>query len=186
MSDFNAIAAVTNTLKALIEQEVAGLTVEVMKAPVDLGGTEPKLSLYLYRVEHNPFTTNLDWQMRTDTQLVAAPFGLNLHFLITPYGPDELEIQRTLGEVMRAFHENALIQNDNPVLDAALAQMTEELRIVPRTLPLGEMIDLWRSFEKASYRISTTYEVSAVLIDSRVQRNVQRVQERVIGVGPMR
>ena len=72
------------------------------------------------------------------------------------------------------------------MLDATLAQMTEELRIVPRTLPLGEMIDLWRSFEKASYRLSTTYEVSTILIDSRVLRNVQRVQERVIGVGPMR
>ena len=186
MSDFNAIAAVTNTLKTLIEQEVGGLTVEVMKAPVELGGAEPRLSLYLYRVEHNPFTANLDWQTRTDTQLVAAPFGLNLHFLITPYGPDELEIQRTLGEVMRAFHENALIRNDNPVLDVALAQMTEELKIVPRTLPLGEMIDLWRSFEKASYRLSATYEVSAILIDSRILRNVQRVQERVIGVSPAR
>lgn len=186
MSDFSAIAAVTNTLKALIEQEIAGLTVEVMKAPVDLGGITPRLSLYLYRVEHNPFTTNLDWQARGDTELVAAPFGLNLHFLLTPYGPDEIEIQRTLGEVMRVFHEKPLIRNGDPVLDPILATMTEELRVVPRTLPLGEMIDLWRSFEKASYRISTTYEVSTVLIDSRVARNVQRVQERVIEVGTMR
>jgi Pvc16 N-terminal domain len=186
MSDFSAIAAVTNTLKALIEQEIAGLTVEVLKAPVVLSGTSPLLSLYLYRVEPNPFTTNLDWQVRSETELVAAPFGLNLHFLLTPYGPDEIEIQRTLGEVMRVFHENSMILNGDPLLDPVLTQMTEELRIVPRTLPLGEMIDLWRSFDKASYRLSTTYEVSTVLIDSRVSRNVQRVQERVIDVGPMR
>ena len=37
---------------------------------------------------------------RVKVELVAPPFGLNLHYLITPYGPDELEIQRTLGEVM--------------------------------------------------------------------------------------
>ena len=186
MSDFSAIAAVTNTLKALIEQEIGGLTVEVLKAPVELSGSGPKLSLYLYRVEHNPFTTNLDWQARSETELVAAPFGLNLHFLITPYGPDEIEIQRTLGEVMRVFHENGLIRSGDPLLDPVLTEMTEELRIVPRTLPLGEMIDLWRSFDKASYRLSTTYEVSTILIDSRVTRNVQRVQERVIELGPMR
>jgi hypothetical protein len=36
--------------------------------------------------------------------------------------------------------------------------MTEELRIVPRMLPLGDMIDLWRSFDKMSYRLSVTYE----------------------------
>jgi hypothetical protein len=186
MSDFSAIAAVTNTLKALIEQEIAGLTVEVLKAPVELGGKAPLLSMYLYRVEHNPFTTNLDWQTRSDTELAAAPFGLNLHFLITPYGPDEIEIQRTLGEVMRVFHENGLIRAGDPLLDPVLSEMTEELKIVPRTLPLGEMIDLWRSFDKASYRLSTTYEVSTVLIDSRIVRNVQRVQERVIDIGPMR
>jgi Pvc16 N-terminal domain len=186
MSDFSAIAAVTNTLKALLEQEIVGLTVEVKKAPVELSGDSPRLSLYLYRVEHNPFTTNLDWQTRTETQLAAPPFGLNMHFLITPYGPDEIEIQRTLGEVMRVFHENGLISTGDPVLDPVLATMTEELRIVPRTLPLGEMIDLWRSFEKASYRLSVTYEVSAILIDSRVVRDVQRVQERIIDLGPMR
>lgn len=186
MSDFTAIAAVTDTLKALIEQELPGLAVEVLKSPADLGGVAPKVSLYLYRVEHNPFAANMDWQTLTDTQLVAPPFGLNLHFLITPYGPDELEIQRTLGEVMRVFHEHALVQQGDAVLAPPLATMTEELRIVPRMLSLSDMLDLWRSFEKVAYRLSVTYEVSTILLDSRITRNVRRVQERVLDVSPMR
>lgn len=186
MSDFTAIAAVTDTLKALLEQELPGLAVDTLKAPAELGGVAPKVSLYLYRVEHNPFAANLDWHAVTDTQLVAPPVGLNLHYLITPYGPDEPEIQRTLGEVMRTFHEHALVRQGDPVLAPALATMTEELRIVPRMLSLSDMLDLWRAFEKVAYRLSVTYEVSTILLDSRVTRNVRRVQERVLDVSPLR
>lgn len=185
MSDFTAIAGVTETLKALLEQEVPGLSIEVKKPPLQLAGTEPKLSLYLYRVEHNPFAANIDWQTQSQTKLVAPPFGLNLHYLVTPYGPDEVEIQLTLGEVMRAFHDHPLLRAGDPLLTAPLAAMTEELRIVPRMLALGEMIDLWRSFEKMSYRLSVTYEVSVILVDSQIVRTVQRVTERVLDLSPM-
>lgn len=185
MSDFTAIAAVTDTLKSLLEQELPGLAIDVLKAPAELGGAAPKVNLYLYRIEHNPFAANLDWQAVTDTQLIAPPIGLNLHYLITAYGPDELEIQRTLGEVMRTFHEHALLRSGDPLLAAPLAAMTEELRIVPRMLSLTDMLDLWRAFEKVAYRLSVTYEVSAIVLDSRVTRNVRRVQERVLDVSPM-
>lgn len=180
MSDFTAIAGVTTTLKNLLVQELPGLAVEETKSPVDLSSSTPLVGLYLYRVEHNPFTANLDWEPASATQLNAPPFGLNLHYLIMAYGPDELEIQRTLGEVMRTFHEKPLVRRGDPVLPASLAAMTEELRIVPHMLSLADLLDLWRAFDKVPYRLSITYEVSAILIDSRVTRNVQRVQERVV------
>lgn len=186
MSDFTAIAAVTSTLKALLLQQLPAITVEETKTPLELGGSTPMVGLYLYRAEMNPFTANMDWRPVTGTQLSAPPFGVNLHYLITPYGPDELEIQRTLGEVMLALHDHAVVRSGDPLLTAPLADMTEELRIVPRMLPLGDMIDLWRSFDKMSYRLSVTYEVSTVLIDSGLTRNVARVQERVIDLRPTR
>jgi hypothetical protein len=37
-----------------------------------------------------------------------------------------------------------------------------------------------------AYRLSVTYEVSTILLDSRVTRNVRRVQERVLDVSPLR
>lgn len=184
MSDYTAIAAVTSTLKSLLLQEVPGIAVEEKKSPVDLGGVTPLVGLYLYRVEPNPFFTNLDWHATSATQLSAPPFGVNLHYLVTPYGPDELEIQRLLGEVMRTFHEHPVIQAGDAVLAPALVGMTEELRIVPRVLPFTDMMDMWRAFETVSYRLCVTYEVSTILIDDRTVRNVQRVQERVIDLSP--
>jgi len=180
VSDFTAIAAVTTTLKNLLTQELPGMAVDETKSPADQGSSTPLVALYLYRVEHNAFTANMDWQAATATQLNAPPFGLNLHYLLTTYGPDELEIQRTLGEVMRTFHERPIVRRGDPVLAAPLAAMTEELRIVPHHLSLADMLDLWKSFDKVAYRLSVTYEVSTILIDSRSTRNVQRVQERVV------
>jgi hypothetical protein len=185
MSDFTAIAAVTSTIKALLLQKVAGIAVEETKSPVDLGSSQtPQVGLYLYRVEFNPFFANMDWQTPSSTQRSGPQLGLQLHYLVTPYGPDELEIQRTMGEVMRTFHDFPVIRNGDPLLPAVLANMTEELRIIPHMLSLGDMLDLWRAFESVPYRLCATYEVSAVLIDSSLSRSVSLVQERVIDVSP--
>ena len=186
MSNFTAVRAVTDTLSALLSTQLPGMTIEIKKSPADLTVTTPLVGLYLYRVEHNAFAANLDWQSSGATQLIAPPFGLNMHYLITPYGPDELEIQQTLGEVMRAFHERPIIRAGDPLLSPDLAGMTEELRIVPRMLTLPDMLELWRAFEKVPFRLCATYEVSTVLIDSRNTRSVQRVQERVIDLSARR
>lgn len=186
MSNFTAVRAVTDTLKALLVAELPGITVEEKKSPADTSVVTPLVGLYLYRVEYNAFATNLDWQDSGVAQLVAPPFGLNLHYLITPYGPDQLEIQQTLGEVMRAFHEHPVIRAGDAVLSPDLADMTEELRIVPRTLPLSDMLELWRAFEKVPFRLCVTYEVATVLIDSRTKRDVQRVQEHVLEMSARR
>lgn len=186
MSNFTALRAVTDTLKALLDAQLPGITVEQKKSPADITVNTAMLGLYLYRVEYNAFTANLDWQASSAAQMIAPPFGLNLHYLVTPYGPDELEIQQTLGEVMRAFHERPVILAGDPLLSPDLAGMTEELRIVPRMLSLPDMLELWRAFEKVPFRLCATYEVSTVLIDSRNTRNIQRVQERVLDLSARR
>lgn len=185
MSDFNAIRAVTQTLKKLLVDELT-IAVEESKPPDEITGTDPLVGLYLYRVEFNPFLANLDWKANSATTLSAPPFGLNLHYLITPYGPDQIEIQKTLGEVMQVFHDRAVIRQGDPALNPDLSTMTEELRIVPHLLPLSEMFELWKAFEKVPYRLAVTYEVSTVIIDSALTRNVQRVQERHLNLSPLR
>jgi hypothetical protein len=186
MSSFTAIRAVTSTLKALLGLQMPGITVEETKPPPDVSSNTPLVGLYLYRVEPNPSAANLDWLPTSSTRLTAPPIGLNLHYLVTPYGSDELQIQQTLGEVVRAFHERPVVRAGDPVLAPDLANMTEELRIVPRALPLTEVLELWRGFDKLSYRLCLTYEVSMILIDSRVTRTVERVQERVLEVSRLR
>lgn len=185
MSGFNALRAVTDTLATLIENDLA-ITVDKDHAPHALGGDTALLSVYLYRVEPNPFLANLEWQSAGTSQLIAPPLGLNLHYLFTPYGPDQPEIQRTLGELLRLFHEQPVLRVGHPALSPDLASMTEELRIAPHALPFADLMDLWKSFYNVPYRLSVVYEVSAVLIDSRTSRSVTRVQERHVELGTLR
>lgn len=185
MSDFKAISATTKTLERLLVAKLA-IPVETLLAPHDISVMTPLVGIFLYRVEVNPFLANLDWKRTSGTQLAAPPFGLNMHYLITPYGPDLIEIQKTLGEVVRVFHDFPVVDAADPLLAPELAGMTEELRIFPHPLPLNDMLELWKSFEKVPYRLALTYEVSAVLIDSAISRSVVPVQERNLELSPGR
>ena len=185
MSDFKAISGTTKTLERLLKAKL-GIAVETALPPTEITAATPLVGIFLYRVEINPFLANLDWKRTSSTQLTAPPCGLNLHYLITPYGLDLIEIQQTLGEVIRTFHDFPVIDASDPVLAPELAGMTEELRIVPHPLPLNDMFELWKSFEKLSYRLAVTYEVSVAVIESALTRSVLPVQERSLDLSPMR
>jgi hypothetical protein len=185
VSDFKAISATTKTLERLLIDKLA-IPVETLLPPHDITATTALVGIFLYRVETNPFLANMEWKRTSSTQLVAPPFGLNMHYLITPYGPDLIEIQKTLGEVISVFHEYPVIDAADPLLSPDLAGMTEELRIAPHPLPLNDMFELWKSFEKVPYRLAVTYQVSAVLIDSSRARSVLPVQERNLELSTLR
>jgi hypothetical protein len=182
MSDFRAIGGVTKSLAALLNNQT-GVTVESTKAPSDpsISDATSLIHLYLYRVEYNPFFTNNAEIATSSTALQSPPVGVNLFYLITPYGSSQVDIQITLGEVMRVF-------NDTPILPAAfydptLTNVVEDIKVIPKILTLDQMTELARVFGQRHYRLSTTYEVSVVLIDSTTTRNVTRVEERHVELG---
>ena len=183
MSGFTVIDGVTRTLAGFLEAQT-GIQVNFLESPVgDLNDNQSLIHLYLYRVEVNPFFTNSDFVSPSPSELRDPPIGLNLLYLITPYGTNESQIQLTLGEIIKVLHEHSIIPPS--AFHASLADTTEELRVLPRALPLQEMTEFWRAFEQRSYRLSMTYEASAVLIDSDVSRTVSRVEERFVTVRTM-
>lgn len=167
---------------------MGGITIDVDGTPATLNGIAALVNVYLFRIERNPFTSNFDWAPEVPglpgalATYRAPPFGLNLHYLVTPYGPSQTEIQRTLGEVMQVLHDHPVLRAGDALLPPELAEIVEELRIVPRTLPLAELLDLWRAFGERAFRLSMVYEVSAVLVDSLTTRTVRPVQSRVLDV----
>lgn len=180
MSAYTVLSGVTKTLAGVLNA-ATGVDVEYDKAPDDnLQTNKPLIHLYLYRVEQNPFFNTADWIRPSPTELKHPPVGINLFYLITPYGQGQSQVQVTLGEIIRVFHETPIIPPT--AFDPSLADTTEELRVVPHTLSLEAMTELWRSFEKRSYRLSLTYEASVALIDSTVTRTVVPVAERHVEV----
>jgi hypothetical protein len=184
MSDFRAISGVTKSLANFVNTQT-GVAVEDTKAPSDtsISDSASLIHLYLYRVEYNPFFVNNNEIPASPTVLQSQPVGLNLFYLVTPYGSTQLDIQVTLGEVIRLF-------NDTPVLppafyDTSLTNVVEELKVIPKILTLDQMTELARVFGQRHYRLSVTYEVSVVLIDSTTTRNVTRVEERRVEMGQL-
>jgi hypothetical protein len=176
MSDFRAISGVTKSLAAFLNAQT-GVTVNDTQAPSDaISDSTSLIHLYLYRIEYNPFFSNNPEIVISPTVLGRPPVGLNLFYLITPYGSTQLDIQVTLGEVIRVFNDTQILPP--AFYDPSLTNMIEDIKIIPKLITLDQMTELARVFGQRHYRLSTTYEVSVVLIDSTVTTTVSRVEER--------
>ena len=175
MSNPLAIAAVTETLRALLEKAYEGGTAVTTVPPlsVNQGGglAGSRLNLFLYAT-----ALNQGWRNEPNPAAVKQgetgfpPLAVNLFYLITPYddGPSS-DDHVILGKAMRVMHDNpvldpALIQRAIPNND--LANQIERIRVTPQPLSIDEMSKLWTMFQ-APYRVSAAYMATVVLIDSQ-------------------
>ena len=199
MSSPLAIATVTAVLKDLLNDGLVNSdlsasvgTVTVSALPPDRVGTgndEPsRLNLFLYQVTGNAGWRNQDYPSRDSGGRPVAnpPLPLDLHYLLTAYGADDLDAEILLGYAMQLLHEMpvltpALIRKTfsatSPVTDklmpasvpdrnpADLADQVELCKIAPRYLTTEELSRLWSAMQ-ARYRPSMAYDVSVVLIES--------------------
>jgi len=176
MSNHLAIAAVTATLKHLLEQgasdEPAGTIVTTKPPEKARDGNTNQLNLFLYQTVPNAAWRNWDLPNQVKPgETGQPPLALNLFYLITTYGKDDDDLlsHQLLGQAMSILHDHA-------VLDAAeiktaldgndLHEQIERVRITPQPMPLEEMSKLWMMLQ-GEYRLSAAYQADVVLIDSR-------------------
>jgi hypothetical protein len=138
-------------------------------APDEAGGSNPRINLFLYKTEENPFLRNQDWTLKPgdSSQLVPPPLSLYLYYLLTPYAQNDQQTGNAtahaiLGEAMRVFYENPVIPKD--YLEAGLTSAREQLRIVNNMLDPEELSRIWGTFQQP-YRLSVLYQVSTVQLD---------------------
>jgi Pvc16 N-terminal domain len=174
MSSYQAIAAVSRTLRSLLRDRMQE-SVTVTLAPPDVtlpDVTTHRLNLYLYLVAENGSLKNLD--------LPSSPLCLNLHYLMTAYASDEatqdadLTAQQILGDAMRVLHDFAIIhptlhEDDDPlkprILDPVLVGETERVKLTLQPTNLDELSKIWTSLPQSHLRRSVAYEVSVIKID---------------------
>jgi uncharacterized protein DUF4255 len=178
VSNSRAIAAVTATLRGLLQKRLDVAADLDASADAELSGTNVtalppdeaqqagpqdgnRLNVFLYK-------TSLDAALRNAGAQPALP--LTLHYLVMPYVREDATLigQRLLGRAMSILH-------DHPVLGPAeikdaldgndLHLQAERVRIVPETVSTEELSRLWACFQ-AKFRVSAAYQVSVVLIDS--------------------
>ncbi len=223
MSTALAIASVTAVLRDLLNNglidhnvsKVLESDITVTSLPPDridttVAAQNSQLNVFLYHVSPNVAWRNAKLPSRDSdgNRISNPPLALDLHYLITAYGVQELDSEILLGYAMQLLHETPILTRaavrrslappsivgtagDLParlreLATSELAEQFEQIRIVPQQLNTEEMSKLWAAFG-AKYRPTAAYQASVVLIESRQSaRGALPVRSRGIYVRPFR
>ena len=183
MSNALAIAAITATLRNLLETVNQGtglnrtnvvITTKPPDKARDSNGSGNQINLFLYQVLPNAAWRNMDIPQRVRPgETAIPPLALNLYYMLTAYGDsdDDSLGHRLLGHAMSILYDHPLlgaqeIKDALPSpIDSELENQIERVRITLQPLSVEEIFRLWSGF-LTQYRISVSYEVAVVLIES--------------------
>lgn len=187
MSDYLVIADVGKTLTKLLWDNMKTdpqIYPDILASEDDItlsspekiaAGNNKKLSFFLYQVTENPHLRNNEMQITDPVKLKHVPLTLDLFYLVAPNTDDSRKDHILLGKVMQIFYDNAIVKGS--ILQGSLAGTTEELRVIQYSLPFDELIRLWESFSERSFKLSVSYQVTPVRIDSTREIKAKRVIE---------
>jgi Pvc16 N-terminal domain len=206
MSSPLAIAGVTAVLKDHLSKGSKNIDLDLDLAPIGdfivsaippdrikTGADEEnRINLFLYQV-----TPNLGWRNQglpslgsNGERLNNPPLALDLHYMLTTYGKEDLSAEVLWGYAMELFHELVLDRtdirnllkldptdpaplkiaqippdNDGRTLDD-LADQIEQIKISPNYLSADELSRLWTAMQ-ARLRPTMVYQASTVLIQRK-------------------
>lgn len=189
MSDFTGIEAVTSTLQAILQ----GRMVEppsITTAPPDVEVDDidpPILNLFLYRISQSASLKNQDLPgMAGPMSFGHPPLSLELHYLMSATGldpNDDTGAHRLLGDAMLVLHDNPIVAKDDPLLDPALQNEVELLKVTMEELDSEELSKVWTA-TTAPLRLSVGYKVTVVQLESLLPRTVAKPVLEPPGAGP--
>ena len=174
LGDLNTIGDVTQTLVNLLQ----GLDV-TLDSPASLpkastgGESFKKLNLYLYQVTENEFAKNRPRPTGVDGAQEYPPLALNLHYLLTPYASDAISAHQILTHAMHSLYVNPILAEDS--LSESLRLSVAQLTINLCQTSLEELTRIWNALQ-TPYRLSVSYEVRVVLIESMLSTQPSRVR----------
>lgn len=180
MSNFLAIATVTETLRqmldAAVSSDIAGAKATAAK-PSESG--EKSVNIYLYQVGPNPSWRNDDLPSRRgDRTLVQRPrAALDLYYLFTFYGDEaHQEPQQIMGCVISTLHSRPAltrqqireaVKHADFLKGSDLDEEIELVRFTPISLSLEELNNLWSGFFQIPYSLSMAYQASVVFVEGK-------------------
>ncbi|MCK4528982.1 DUF4255 domain-containing protein, partial [candidate division WOR-3 bacterium] len=91
---------------------------------------------------------------------------------------DKTQEKIILGKVMQIFHDNAIMIGT--ALQGDLSETDEEIKLLFNPISLDDLTKIWSAFQEVAYRLSVSYMVTPVRIDSTRGINMQRVVSKEI------
>jgi uncharacterized protein DUF4255 len=194
--DYSVIADVSATLRTVLTNAFAPLdpAAPPLAQISDLQGnisTDPaRVTIFLFETVEDPSAKNRPRVRGTPVppdppnRLYSKkpPMALLLRYMLTPWSGDRLTDHRLLGRTLQVFYDDAIIAGTQ--LQGSLAGTDQALKVTLSPLTLDERARVWFAIQKP-YRLSITYEVRVVNLDSVTVETVAPVSERVAQyVGP--
>jgi hypothetical protein len=142
------------------------------------------LLVFLYQVVENPFLKNVGPKVTTapPPPLVESdPLALDLHYLLIPGATLEsyLDTYEILGAAMRSLHDHGIFTLGDWVDpdDIEPAEAALQFRLDFNRLDTADLIRIWEAVQNP-YRLSVSYVLRTVQIDSQLVEGRQLVTER--------
>lgn len=184
---YSAIADVSASLVRLLREQMTPDPIPQpeligLASPVDKG--DLYLSLFLYNVKESGDNRKTQMIPRGEGAMQYPPMVLDLHYMMTVHSPAELQTRsidehRILGRAMQVLYDHSILRGPNVI--GTLAEREEEVRIVMDGLAGSSMLQMW-NFADTPYRLTVSYMVGPVLIDSTRIKSTKRVLERDISI----
>ena len=185
MPNSEVIAAVSETLRVVLQTAMEGHVAVVVKlhdfqldAP-----TAPTLTIFLFEVGEDPSARNRPHIRETEPpnmKIRKPPMALLLRYLLTSWGGDAVTQQKILGRAMQTLYDKAILSGpDLQGGDMVLKNTDEALKVTLSPMTLEEHTRVWNAVQKP-YRLSVSYEVRVVNLDSEDPKDLRPVTRRTL------
>ncbi len=158
-------------LRTFFNAGLGGTMVVSLRNPEEMSeNNDQGLSMWLYRITRDEDRLNDPPVQITPLLAQAPPLPLRLHYLFTPVvdpstaNNAEIE-QRVLGKVLQSLYAHPLFRGTD--LSGDFSGTDTELRARLEPMSLEDITRIWNALEQ-SYRLSVSYEVTLVKIDSEI------------------
>jgi hypothetical protein len=182
MPGFNVIDEVSQSLVAVLQGALAGQGAAVETDDLQSPSQAAlRLTLFLFEAGEDPSARN---RPRTrmpdgaDVRISKPPMALLLRYLLTPWGGTESARHALIGRAMQVLYDQPILSG--PQLVGSLATEGQAIKITLAPLSLEERTRVWYAVQRP-YRLSVSYEVRVVNLDSEVSDRVRPVRERLLG-----
>ncbi len=186
MSNYTVIGDVSETLQKLLEDDPwTGISPKPMislKSPKEIineSGNPNKVLIFLYQITENIFLRNERTQIIDNNRILQPPLFLELFYIVTTYSNDAAQEKYILGKVMQIFFNNPVLSGS--ILQGSLSGSNNEIKIIFNPLSLDDLTKIWGTFQDVPYKLSVSYMVTPVIIDSSIEMSAQRVISKEMG-----
>lgn len=186
MSD--AVADVSTTMRNVLTAALSTLgdvnnpapIAEIHDLQANIQTNPPKLTIFLFDVTEDPSARNRP-RVRSTTPpnitITKPPMALLLRYLLTPWSGSCVTDQRIIARAMQVLYDQAILSGT--ALVGSLAGTDFALKLTLAPLSLEERTRVWHSVQRP-YRLSVSYDVRVVNVETEVQEQVTPVSRRTI------